>query len=227
MRSADERIAAAKRLWQACRPVDRTHAETYLRARRIGASRFPALRFHRDLWYRDETRVCGYPGLVAAVTTNEGELTGVHRTWLHTRNPAKALVCTPRKALGLIHGRAVRLAAVPHRSPGRLLVGEGIESVLSVLTAIPGLSGAAALSASSLAAFEPPRGLKQLFIARDNDTAGEHAAESLATRCRALGIATTVLVPEGGDFNEDLIAIGASALRERLAPLLEFGPMQP
>ena len=38
-----------------------------------------------------------------------------------------------------------------------LLVGEGIETVLSVLTAVPEAIAAAALSVASLGAFSPPR----------------------------------------------------------------------
>ena len=37
-------------------------------------------------------------------------------------------------------------------------------------------------------------------------------------------IAATVLIPEGGDFNDDLAALGPQALAARLAPLLGPGP---
>ena len=102
-----------------------------------------------------------------------------------------------------------------------LLVGEGIETVLSVLTALPELCGAVALSSSNLAAFTPPRGVERLLIARDNDTPGERAAERLCLRCRELGVSAEVLVPERGDFNDHLLAAGSAALREHLAPVLE------
>ena len=221
--STADRVAAAQRLWHACRPVDGTHAEAYLRARGIEHCRFPALRFHPELWYRDEAGVRSYPGLVAAVTTNEGEITGVHRTWLDPRTPAKASIAVPRKALGPIYGNAVLLGPAPPEPSKSLVAGEGIETVLSVLTALPKLSGAAALASSILAAFTPPEGVARLLIARDNDAAGEGAAEQLRMRCRELDIPTTVLVPERGDFNDDLLAVGADALRERLVPVLEAG----
>jgi len=35
-----------------------------------------------------------------------------------------------------------------------------------------------------------------------------------------MGIAATVIVPERGDFNDDLTAIGPQALAARIAPLL-------
>ena len=55
------------------------------------------------------------------------------------------------------------------------------------------------------------------LIARDNDPAGRDAAARLLARCRAGGLAAVVLVPERGDFNDDLLAGGAQALGARLA----------
>ena len=78
---------------------------------------------------------------------------------------------------------------------------------------------AAALSAGSLGAFAPPAGLARLVIARDNDPEGERAAERLARRCASARVAAVVIVPEGDDFNDDIVTLGATALRARLAPL--------
>ena len=217
---------AARRLWRQCRAIDGTHAEAYLRARGLSRCRFPALRFHPVLRYRDGNGVRRFPALVAAVTgTDESgsnrAFLGVQRTWLDPRRPAKAAgVATPRKALGRIHGCAVIFGAPADGA--MLLVGEGIETVLSVVTAAPEIDAAAALSAGSLGAFAPPAGIARLAIARDNDVEGERAAVRLARRCARAGVAVTVIVPEGGDFNDDLIALGADALRARLVPLLRF-----
>ena len=79
-----------------------------------------------------------------------------------------------------------------------------------------------ALSAGSLGAFAPPAGVARLVIARDNDPEGALAAERLARRSARAGIAATVIVPEGNDFNDDLVALGAPALRARLVPLIRF-----
>ena len=211
-----DRTEAARRLWQRCRAIDGTHAEAYLRARAIHRCRFPALRFHPRLLHRDEAGVRRLPALVAAVTADGSTITGVHRTWLDPRHPAKANLTRPRKALGRVHGLAVRFG-VP--AAGTLLVGEGIETVLSLVTAMPDTVAAAALSASSLGAFAPPAGLARLVIARDNDPEGERAAERLARRCAGAGVATLILAPQGGDFNDELVALGSAALRARLAPV--------
>ena len=210
---------AARRLWQRCRAIDGTHAEAYLRARAIDRCRFPALRYHPALFHRDGGGVRRLPALVAAVTGADDMLSGVHRTWLDPKLPAKAPVARPRKALGRVHGLAVRFG---NPAPPTLLVGEGIETVLSIVAAMPHTVAAAALSAGSLGAFAPPPGVRRLVVARDNDPDGEQAAERLARRCARAGVAAHVLVPEGDDFNDDLLALGSAALAARLGPVLRF-----
>ncbi|MDE0052526.1 MAG: toprim domain-containing protein [Rhodospirillales bacterium] len=219
-----DRTEAARRLWQRCRAIDGTHAEAYLRARaidrcRLHASVFAALRFHPALFHRDGGSVRRLPALVAAVTGADDTLTGVHRTWLDPTRPAKAPVARPRKALGRVHGLAVRFG---DPAPLTLLVGEGIETVLSLVTAMPDTVAAAALSAGSLGAFAPPPGVRRVVVARDNDPDGERAAERLARRCARAGVAVHVLVPQNDDFNDDLLALGSAALAARLAPVLRF-----
>ena len=218
--------AAARRLWRACRPLEGTLADAYLRARGLGDCRFPALRFHPALAYRDDGDAAHrrrFPALVAAVTRPDGTLEGVQRTWLDPVGPAKAPVAQPRKALGRVHGHAVRLGA-PGGPGATLLVGEGIETVLSLVAAVPALPAAAALSAGSLAAFVPPPGTARLLIAADRDAAGRRAAAGLEARAMAQSLAATVLTPAHGDFNDDLAALGPRALAARLAPLLGAGP---
>ena len=207
---------AARRLWRRCRAIDGTHAEAYLMARGLARRRFAALRFHPELRYREGTCTRRLPALVAAVTSNDGAVCGVQRTWLDPRLPAKAGVASPRKALGRVHGLAVRFG---RPAAGTLLVGEGIETVLSIVTALPDTVAAAALSAGSLGAFAPPAGVARLVIARDNDVEGERAVERLVRRCTRTGVAALVIVPDGGDFNNDLVSLGAQALAARLAPL--------
>ena len=207
---------AARRLWRRCCAIDGTHAEAYLRARGLARCRFPALRYHPALLYRDGGGVRRLPALVAAVTGGAGErsdrdaVCGVLRTWLDHRRPAKASISRPRKALGRVHGHAVSFGRPADGAS--LLVGEGIETVLSIVTAIPDTVAAAALSAGSLGAFAPPPGVARIVIARDNDEEGERAALRLARRCARAGVAATVIVPRGSDFNDDLPAFGPAAL---------------
>ena len=109
----------ARRLWRRCRAIDGSHAERYLHARGLLQCRFAALRFHPELRYREGSSVRRFPALVAAVTSGAGAILGVQRTWLDPRSPAKAGVATPRKALGRIHGLAVRFGAPSDLAPLR------------------------------------------------------------------------------------------------------------
>ena len=205
--------ATIERLWRACRPIAGTHGEAYLHARGIRRCRFPSLRFHPNLYYRDDNFTGAFPALVAAVTDARGKLTGLHRTWLDPEVPAKAPVQTPRKALGNLFGSAVRFP--PRSSRSTLVVGEGIESVLSIITAYPGAAGAAALSTAGVGSFSPPAS-RRIAIARDNDRHGIEAAARLAERCEKSGIVCRVLIPRGNDFNDDLFAYGPRSVRYRL-----------
>ena len=208
---------AARRLWRRCRAIDGSHAERYLHARGLSRCRFAALRYHPALRYREGASVRRLPALVAAVTHGDGAITGVQRTWLDPHSPVKADVAAPRKALGRVYGLAVRFGAPS--DDAALVVGEGIETVLSLVTAVPEIRAAAALSAGSLGAFAPPAGVGRLVIARDNDEDGALAAERLARRCARARVAAMVIVPVGNDFNDDLVDLGAAALRARFAPL--------
>ena len=136
----------------------------------------------------------------------------MQRTYLDPGQPTKAPVASPRKALGKLSGHGVRFGG----HADILVMGEGIETVLSLVQVVPELPATAALSASHLAAFELPPGLRYLVIAQDNDAAGRSAAARLRARAQARGIAVVELVPELGDFNDDLMAFGAEQLSRRL-----------
>ena len=217
-----DREEAARRLWRRCRPIDGTHAEAYLHARAIGHFRFPALRFHPDLIHRGDDGIYHLPALVAAVTGDDGAVEGIQRTWLDPNLPEKANLVSPRKALGRVHGRAVRFGGPA--SGATLLAGEGIETVLSLVTAVPGIHAAAALSAGSLGALEPPQDLALLVIARDKDVEGGHAANGLQHRCGERGIPSIVIVPERSDYRGRDAGYPAPPAQIRTCPLRHPAP---
>lgn len=100
--------------------------------------------------------------------------------------------------------------------------GEGIETMLSLRCALPDLPMIAALSANNLAGLLLPATLRRLYIARDDDAAGNDASDQLAQRASAAGVEAVVLSPTLADFNDDLRFLGLSellaALRIQLAP---------
>ena len=213
--------AAAARLFAASVPVAGTLAETYLTSR--GISHFgssSALRFHPKCWHRvgDQNKPVPRPALIAAVTDEAGALQGVHRTWLALDGQGKADVATPRRAMGHLLGNAVRLSPCDEV----LALGEGIETMLSLSQAAPGLPVWAALSSGHLGAVLLPKGLQRLYIAVDHDPAGARAAERLSARAAAVGVEVIVLEPRLGDFNDDLRVDGTEALRQHLAK--QIGP---
>ena len=207
---------SARRLLALSRPIVGTLAETYLRNRGITAllEGVPALRFHPCCFYRanDAAPRDSRPALIAAVTDADGVITGVHRTWLDRYGAGKAPIATPRRALGHLLGNAVRFGVVSDV----MIAGEGIETMLSLRCILPDMPMAAALSANHLAALILPPTLRRLYIARDNDAAGRHAAMRLRDRARAAGIEARILWPVTNDYNADLRRFGADALLVRL-----------
>jgi hypothetical protein len=208
-------------LFAASLPLAGSLAEAYLRARGITQTvPIGTLRFHPKCWHRDEgqTKPVPRPALIAAVTDGAGALQGVHRTWLAPDGQDKAAVDTPRRAMGHLLGNAVRIAPADQT----LVLGEGIETMLSVREAAPSLPVWAALSSGHLGAVLLPEGLQRLYIARDRDPAGARAAEKLTVRASEVGVQVIVLEPQLGDFNDDLRAHGVEALRQNLAA--QIGP---
>ena len=210
---------AARRLFRAGRPVPGTPAEAYLRARFItGRLDWPALRYHPSVYYRaaEHAPLQLWPALLAAVTGLDGAITGILRTWLDPRCPAKAPLADPRRALGHLLGNGVRFDT----ATDTLAAGEGLETVLALKSVLPLLPIVAGLSANHLAALELPPALRRLYVARDNDAAGLKAANRLHERGAAAGIDVRDLVPVHADFNLDLCRLGRAAMLAHLAEQL-------
>ena len=205
---------AARRLFAMGVPIRGTPVETYLRRRGIGAfDQMPSLRFHPACFYRPEDGgpVARLPAMLAAITDLEGRQTGTHRTWLRSDGSAKADIDTPRRAMGALLGNGVRFGA-----PADVLIaGEGIETVLSVRSALPEIPALAALSSGHLAAIRFPAGLRRLYVLRDRDPAGAAARDRLEARAAEAGIEALTLTPRLGDFNDDLRRYGLAALQAR------------
>ena len=216
-------VAAAAKLYRFSRPVPGTLAETYLRGtgHHRQALSGQALRFHPACYYRPEdggTRQ-SWPALLGVVTDLDGNLTGLQRTWLARDGGDKAPLPDPRRAMGHLLGNAVRFG-----TPNDVMAaGEGIETVLSLLSLFPALPMAAGLSAAHLAAIQFPPGLRRLYVLRDNDAAGDFAEDRLAERCREAGIDCRVLKPRGKDLNVDLRAGEAHAVKARMHRAVRAG----
>ncbi|MBR1278286.1 toprim domain-containing protein [Bradyrhizobium sp. AUGA SZCCT0283] len=211
---------SARRLFAMSHPVPGTLVETYLRTRGITAlPQTTSLRFHPRCYYRPDKHspTETWPAMITAVTDLGGTITGVHRTYLApselgSSGNGKAPIDTPRRAMGHLLGNAVRFGAVDDVAAA----GEGIETMLSLLCAMPEMPMLAALSAAHLAAILFPRTLRRLYIVRDDDPAGDGAMAELVDRTRTAGIEAVALSPCCDDFNDDLRRFGVTALRGAL-----------
>jgi len=214
---------AARRLHAMTVPIEGTLAERYLRHR--GISDFvgcSALRFHPRCYYRDVQSgvTTQLPALIAAVTDATGELTGVHRTWLNPDGCGKALVASPRRAMGQLLGSGVRFGARSDEPITVMAAGEGLETMLSLRMVLSTLPMIAGLSAGHLGALVLPQGLQRLYVAGDADAAGRNGTGRLSQRARAQGIEVLSLKPRLGDFNDDLRRLGQDSLRQAVAAQL-------
>jgi len=211
-------VHAARRLFDMTKPIKDTLTEKYLLQRGLtNLSQTQSLRFLDHCYYtREDGKRLILPAMIAAVTDARGNITGVQRTWLSADGYKHIGLCHNVKALGRIHGAAVRFG----QAKEFLLVGEGIETVLSLAVVLPLLPTAACLSANHLDAFGLPAGLRHLLIAQDNDPPGRQAVARLAVRAQQTGITTHILTPKHDDFNTDLQHMGKQAFIASLRKML-------
>lgn len=209
----------ARGIFARCKPIAGSQAEGYLFMRGITcAKRYPSIRAHPRLHYPndpenpDPLAATHYPALVTAISDVNGNTTGIQRTFLEPGFPGKAKVLEPRKALGNVYGHAVWFGKPAETA----VIGEGIETVLSVLEACPDLVGAALLSGNNIAGLLIPPSIRRILFARDNDPAGHAVAQKLRDAAESKEIDVVTLAPSRNDFNDDLKAFGANGLAELL-----------
>jgi len=216
-RDASREIA---HILSSAQPLAGTPAADYLAGRGISMPAESDLLFHPDLAHY-ETKA-GYPALVGEVRDRNGDVIGLHRTWL-TADPdggtRKAPLDKAKKMLGRVAGGAVRLASIGDGD--RLALSEGIETGLAAMTACPDLPVWATLSTSGLEQAELPPAARRIVVLADNDAsgAGLRAADAAARRLRAQGRDVAIAVPpeEGQDFNDLLLSDGAQAVARVIA----------
>jgi DNA primase len=128
-------------------PAIDTLAEVYLRSRGINYPPPPSLRFAPALFHREAARK--FPAMLGGIQNIEGRIVGVHRTFLCRDGGGKAEVEPAKKVGGIAWGGAVRLT--PQQPV--MVIGEGIETTLSVLASFYDPDRGAALIEGAPAAF--------------------------------------------------------------------------
>ena len=209
---------SARKLFDRGSPIGGTPAEAYLRSRGI-TEYGPALRYHPTCFYRDkhDAEPRKLPALLCAITDLDGTLVGVNRIYLDP-DGNRAEVLDPKKVLGRLHGCAVRFGT----AGDVLVVGEGVETMLSIKTALPHMPVNAALTAQHLSMYVPPLQVRSLWIARDAGRPGENAALELERRMKSerLDLHVRHLKPRHDDFNTRLRQMGPRRLARRLRELM-------
>ncbi|WP_315806960.1 MULTISPECIES: CHC2 zinc finger domain-containing protein [unclassified Bradyrhizobium] len=122
----------------------------YLAGRGIAAPDDAMLRFHPDMPYfgdgreREPRLIHRGPAMLAAILSAEGRFAGLHITWLAPDLRAKAQILQPdagellpsKKVRGSKAGGYIDLGGCSPGDASRMIAGEGIETVLSVYTAM-------------------------------------------------------------------------------------------
>ena len=205
----EKRRKLLNEMWSAGKPVSAGDAAGEYLHRRTGLKVFPpVLRFHPAL-YHAETK-SNHPALIAKVTDLDNRPVAIHRTWLVDVEPKKKLTAGPFPS-----GSAIRLEAF-EESIG---IAEGIETAISAWATF-GIPTWAAISASGLEKWEPPKAVKKVFIFGDNDHSftGQLAAYRLAHRLRKLdrldGVKVVIPNIVGADWNDVLVLLGTERAKE-------------
>lgn len=198
-----KRTALALDMWRESESPQGAAAERYLRSRGYTGVIPPTLRalgMHGS--YGRHPSGARRPQMIGLVEHVEFGPVAVSRTFLAPDGSSKASVSPARLFTGPVGGGAVRLAPVRPDRP--LAVGEGIETVLSVMQACH-LAGWAALSAVGLERLILPPEVRTVLICADHDAngAGERAARRARSasfprdarsilRCRRSGWTSTI-----------------------------------
>ncbi|WP_394728181.1 CHC2 zinc finger domain-containing protein [Altererythrobacter sp. GH1-8] len=194
-----DRTDEALAIWRAAQPIEGTLAEAYLRNRGITCDLPPSLRY-AELPYGKSGP--DYPCLIACVSSSQGPLQGIQRTFLAQDGRGKADMDNPKLSLGRVSGGAVRLGAL---DGGELLVCEGIEDGLSLLQ-ILGRPVWAAAGSTMLPNMRFPPEVRSVAIGGDNDEAGRNCAHKAARAYSNQGLAVRAFFPAvAKDFNDELM----------------------
>lgn len=167
-----------RRLWSACRFIEAdTPAGQYLLSRRCN---LPDPGAHMR-WHPDLRHPSGYvgPALVGLVTDalDASRWMTLHRTWIRP-DGTKADVDPPRMLLAG-HSKAGGVIRMSFMENTILVVAEGIETALTPILDLPVW---ACIDAGNLASFPVIDGVALLWVAVDNDVAGNKAFEKVRDR---------------------------------------------
>ena len=195
----------ADEIWDSAQPIPGTSVEIYLGSRGVSPPdpapdrlRFAAKLTHPNGQY--------FPAMIALPTNPKtGEpIGGIQRTFLAWSGKGKAQVAKneQKMSLGPTRGGVIRLAEPSEGEP--LILGEGVETVLTVMEAT-GLPGWATLGTSGLINLDLPDAVTEvILLAEDDGGPNEKALNEVLPALIARGVKARVARPPKGlkDFND-------------------------
>jgi hypothetical protein len=224
-RELAEKRATAKGLWLAGAPLKPGDVGwEYLLARGIDLQRLPrmpgAIRLSLTAqWHGNDGQVEHVgPALLTAMMRPDGNFGSLHRTWIDPFHPGeKAALDPPRKMWPNSSGCAIRLwrgeSGLSETEAAKagmiedIIICEGIEDGLSLALMAPEFRVVACGSLPGLSAYVPPKFVRRITVAADNDW-DKPAAKALLNRaCARLAneFGKQVSIsrsPVGKDFND-------------------------
>jgi phage/plasmid primase-like uncharacterized protein len=193
------RRALARRIWDEASDARGTPVGNYLAGRNIALVP-PSLRWAPRCWHPSRIYL---PAMVGLVVNVNGELIGVHRTFLRPDGSGKADIDPQKASLGPIAGGAVRMGELRPQAP--LIVAEGIESALA-MSELTGWPAWAALCAGGVERLSLPQDARNIVTAvdRDHTGIGEASARCAASRWVSERRRVRLVIPNriGTDAND-------------------------
>lgn len=193
----------------------------YLAGRGICLSpvRFPAsIRYHEAVWCRE--RDAHMRAMIAAILDLSGSLIGVHVTYLEWRDKGwkKAKVQTAKRIFGGFAGGFIPLARGDSGRPlsaieptEELIIGEGIETCLSVSVCCPEYRMLCACSLYNMGRVSLPDTVGRVLLLADNDegnAAAQAAFRKAVVAWKERGVRVReARAPVGKDFNDTLVGL--------------------
>lgn len=162
--------------------------------------------------FSERWRFKSFPAMAAAIF-RDGRLIGCHTTFLN-KDANQRIASKKARFIFGEHKNGYTPLSELREKEDCLVIGEGIETTLSVMQALD-LPGIAALTAGNLAQCQVPPA-DEYIIAADHDDAGSKGARRLSKRLARQGSTVRVAYPprESDDFNDLLLRDGAHKIKK-------------
>jgi Toprim domain-containing protein len=201
----EERVRSALALWDESEGPHETIIERYLRSRCLELPNGVAnrvIRYHRRCPFGEGKRHRVMMALMRDVITNEPR--AIHRTALTHRGEK-----IDRKMLGPTKGTAIKFDSDKAvMRAGQLIIGEGIETCLSMRPLGYDQPVWALASAGAIASFPVIPGIRKVILLEENDAASRKVVNVCAERWSKAGREVKIVTTKiGSDMNDVLQAM--------------------